>query len=300
MSETIRIEPTLPEFFWINRPKILKKLLLQKLGWTGFVWILHGWPKIAFPKPGWAGKSIFPIRQNRPQIHKHFFSQKSDWAGSTRIVVKEWKLLQNIILTKFGLSWLNTTFFWGWALAGALAWALAGARLSPKKRGKLGFPRITVRMGSGWLTVARGGSGAKAHPLAARPGLKVPCSDQLSHACTCACTWGLKIELELNNLNSVLSRSTVTPIFPLPLAQAYHVRGRPVTRGADVVRGRVVTMLYRYRCRGWVIHLQQCLSQKTYKRNEDSRGGQTKTTNFLDFSVEEKERGHRKKRKRKI
>ena len=30
----------------------------------------------------------------------------------------------------------------------------------------------------------------------------------------------LKIELELNNLNSILSRSAVTPVFPLPLAQA--------------------------------------------------------------------------------
>jgi len=47
-------------------------------------------------------------------------------------------------------------------------------------------PRITVRMGSGWLPVARGGSSSKAHRLAARPGLKVPCSDQLSHACM----WG--------------------------------------------------------------------------------------------------------------
>ena len=30
----------------------------------------------------------------------------------------------------------------------------------------------------------------------------------------------LKIELELNKLNSILSRSAVTPVFPLPLAQA--------------------------------------------------------------------------------
>ena len=29
----------------------------------------------------------------------------------------------------------------------------------------------------------------------------------------------LKIELELNNLNSILSRSAVTPVFPLPLAK---------------------------------------------------------------------------------
>ena len=34
----------------------------------------------------------------------------------------------------------------------------------------------------------------------------------------------LKIELELNNINSILSRSAVTPVFPLPLAQVktYH------------------------------------------------------------------------------
>ena len=35
----------------------------------------------------------------------------------------------------------------------------------------------------------------------------------------------LKIELELNNLNSILSRSAVTPVFPLPLAQVEAWRG---------------------------------------------------------------------------
>jgi len=35
----------------------------------------------------------------------------------------------------------------------------------------------------------------------------------------------LKIELELNNLNSILSRSAVTQVFPLPLAQAKACRG---------------------------------------------------------------------------
>jgi len=35
----------------------------------------------------------------------------------------------------------------------------------------------------------------------------------------------LKIELELNNLNSILSRSAVTPVIPLPLAQAKACRG---------------------------------------------------------------------------
>ena len=35
----------------------------------------------------------------------------------------------------------------------------------------------------------------------------------------------LKIELELNNLNSILSRSAVTPVFPLPLAQVKACRG---------------------------------------------------------------------------
>jgi len=35
----------------------------------------------------------------------------------------------------------------------------------------------------------------------------------------------LKIELELNKLNSILSRSAVTPVFPLPLAQIKACRG---------------------------------------------------------------------------
>jgi len=35
----------------------------------------------------------------------------------------------------------------------------------------------------------------------------------------------LKIELELNNLNSILSQSAVTPVFPLPLAQVKACRG---------------------------------------------------------------------------
>jgi len=35
----------------------------------------------------------------------------------------------------------------------------------------------------------------------------------------------LQIELELNKLNSILSRSAVTPVFPLPLAQAKACRG---------------------------------------------------------------------------
>ena len=35
----------------------------------------------------------------------------------------------------------------------------------------------------------------------------------------------LRIELELNNVNSILSRSAVTLVFPLPLAQAKAFRG---------------------------------------------------------------------------
>jgi len=45
-------------------------------------------------------------------------------------------------------------------------------------------PGITVRMGSSWLRMARGGFGAKAPPLATWLGFTVPRSDQLSHACT--------------------------------------------------------------------------------------------------------------------
>ena len=44
------------------------------------------------------------------------------------------------------------------------------SRLNPKRIGKKwGSPRVTVRMGSGRLRVARGGCGAKDPPLAARP-----------------------------------------------------------------------------------------------------------------------------------
>jgi len=38
----------------------------------------------------------------------------------------------------------------------------------------------------------------------------------------------LKIELELNNLNSILSRSAVTQVFPLTLAQVKTCRGEPL------------------------------------------------------------------------
>ena len=38
----------------------------------------------------------------------------------------------------------------------------------------------------------------------------------------------LKFELELNNLNSILSRSAVTPVFPLHLAQVRHAVAEPL------------------------------------------------------------------------
>ena len=72
----------------------------------------------------------------------------------------------------------------------------------------------------------------------------------------------LKIELERNNLNSILSRSAVTPVSPPLLAQAKA-------------------------CHGRATHEQQCLSQKSYYRRKIVEKGKLKTTNFSGDEVQE-------------
>jgi len=88
--------------------------------------------------------------------------------------------------------------------------------LNPKKVGKnVNFPKITVRMDSGWWRVARRGSGAKAPPLSAFPFtlLLIPplqtwvCSSQ---NCTCHIFWRLAKPRALRNAH-ILWLVIVTP-----------------------------------------------------------------------------------------
>jgi len=85
------------------------------------------------------------IRVDLAQLDNFF--KHSSWAGLTRF-----------FFHKFESSRLNPNFDFLW--------------LNSKNVKKMGFGR-TVRMSSGVLRVARGGSGAKAPPLAARPKVEI-------------------------------------------------------------------------------------------------------------------------------
>jgi len=142
-----RLDPFFPQKFGLSRlnPIFFRKFELSQLN------------PIFFQNPGWAGLTRrFPTAQNCSKIPKQPFFQV-------------WVELAQLGFLTSGLSMAWTGLAW----TGPVHW------LNSKNVKKSGFWG-TVHMVSGWLRVARGGSGAKAPPLAARPKVRVSTGERVS------------------------------------------------------------------------------------------------------------------------